>query len=242
MYLLISTATPRSVRTLLANQAAEAVLSGCSPLTVVRPITGKCEIGYNTDLVLETRAAGEDKPHTCPALWISYLTAMHFPAGDGWPEMLEIGSGISATTYDRQYVVRMALFDSSAGQLDERGWTDIVLRLGTTVGDLRAAANELYGLDSENLILVKVDVHAVEEFLMPDDTSVRNSRPGIYSNGSLIVARDTRLEGGKSQVAALKAALSEEVRSDERHTCTVSQHVSDNESSRKILPHSLATV
>jgi hypothetical protein len=150
--------------------------------------------------------------------------------------MLEIGSGISASTYDRQYVARMALFNSSAGQLDERGWTEIVLRVGTTVGDLREAANELYGLDSENLILVKVDTynHMVEEFLMPDDTSLRASRPGIYAHGALLVARDQRLEGGKSKVAALKAALSEAVRSDELHNCNVSQHASDNLSSRKI--------
>ena len=106
----------------------------------------------------------------------------------------------------------MALFDSSTGQLDDRGWTDIILRLGTTVGDLKAAAIDLYWLESENLILVKAEAHTVEEFLMPDDTSVRTSRPGIYSNGSLIVARDARLEDGKSKVAALKAALSEQVR------------------------------
>lgn len=106
----------------------------------------------------------------------------------------------------------MALFDSSTGQLDDRGWTDIVARLGTTVGDLKGAAIDLYGIDSENLILVKVETHKVEEFLMPDDTSIRTSRPGIYSNGNLIVARDARLEDGKSKVAALKAALSEEVR------------------------------
>ena len=126
--------------------------------------------------------------------------------------MLQIGSGVAASAYDREYFVRMALFDSSAGKLDKSGWTDITLRLGTTVGDLKGAAKELYGLDSDNLILVKADVHAVEEFVMSDDISVRASRPGIYTNGSLIVARDARLEGGKSKVADLKKALGEEVR------------------------------
>lgn len=135
------------------------------------------------------------------------------PTGTEWPVILEIGSGVPATAYDREYVCRMALFDSTTEKLDDRGWTEILLREGTTVGDLKGAAHQLYGLDSESLILVKADVHAVEEFLMPDDTSLRNSRPGIYSNGQRLVARDARLEGGKSKVAALKAALSEDVRS-----------------------------
>jgi hypothetical protein len=37
-------------------------------------MAGQCEVGYNTDLVLETRVAGTDKRHNRPAPWTSQLT------------------------------------------------------------------------------------------------------------------------------------------------------------------------
>ena len=52
------------------------------------------------------------------------------------------------------------------------------LLAGCTVGDLRGAATQLYGLEAEDIILVKAGVHAVDEFTMTDDTTIRDSRPG----------------------------------------------------------------
>jgi hypothetical protein len=145
----------------------------------------KCELTYSCDLVLETREPGTD-----------------------WPVKIEIGSGIAGTAYERSYVTKIAKFDSATDQLDPSGWTDVVLKMGTTVGDLRALAERLYGIEPEQAIIVKLTTHqGVEEFKGADETCLRDTSARVYSNGTQIVVRDRRLEGDGSKVPALKDAV-----------------------------------
>jgi hypothetical protein len=57
-------------------------------------------------------------------------------------------SGEAGSAYDRQYVCRMALFDSASGKLDAGGWTDITLKIGES--ETRNAKRSLCVLDLDS--------------------------------------------------------------------------------------------
>eukprot|EP01046_Picozoa_sp_COSAG06_P010865 COSAG06_NODE_606_length_13867_cov_16.158701_3_plen_103_part_00 len=57
-------------------------------------------------------------------------------------------SGEAGSAYDRQYVCRMALFDSASGKLDAGGWTDITLKIGES--ETRNATRSLCVLDVDS--------------------------------------------------------------------------------------------
>lgn len=148
-----------------------------------------CDLLYSCDLVLETREAGAE-----------------------WVRKIEIGSGVSGSAYDRQYVCKLGKYDIEAENMDPSGWIEVTLKVGTTLGDLRTLAEELYGIASEELLIVKLSTHGgVEEFKGGDDEFLRDLPSRVYSNGTQIVARDRRLEGSESKIQALKDAVADDV-------------------------------